>query len=141
MANAVWEFFLSGYSPDVSRAASNGLALIIKFNVGLRGEWENGLSAEAIYHYYGSVTYPIGRATQLLADIGLVTPPNPTVGSYNLLNLRGAYRFWQQKAAGGYLRSAEVAISVFNALDDQRKEYPLGEEIGRRFMGWLTVRF
>jgi len=112
-----------------------------KFNVGLRAEWDNGLSAEAIYHYYGSVTYPIGRATQSLADVGLVTPPNPTVGSYNLLNLRGAYRFWQQKAAGGYLRSAEVALSVFNALDDKAKEYPLGEEIGRRFMGWLTVRF
>ena len=140
MADDVWELFLSGYSPRVSRAASKG-GPHNKFNVGLRGEWDNGLSAEAIYHYYGSVTYPIGRATQSLADIGLVTPPNPTVGSYNLLNLRGAYRFWQQKAAADICASAEVAISVFNALDDKAKEYPLGEEIGRRIMGWLTVRF
>jgi hypothetical protein len=32
-------------------------------------------------------------------------------------------------------------MSVFNALDDQAKEHPLGEEIKRCFMGWLTVRF
>ena len=55
--------------------------------------------------------------------------------------MRGAYKFWKQKASAGYLRDAEIAISVFNALDDKAKEYPLGEEIGRRFMGWLTVRF
>ena len=112
-----------------------------KFNAGLRGEWQNGLSADATYQYYGSVTYPIGQSFQTFSSIGLVQPPNPTVGSYNLLNLRGAYRFWQQKAAAGYRREAEVAMSVFNTLNDKAIEHPLGEEIGRRFMGWLTVRF
>ena len=112
-----------------------------KFNIGLRGEWENGLSAEAIYHYYGSAIYPPGASFTSFSQQGLVTLPNPQVGAYNLLNMRGAYKFWKQKASAGYLREAEVAISVFNALDDKAKEYPLGEEIGRRFMGWLTVRF
>ena len=112
-----------------------------KFNVGLRGEWENGLSAEAIYHYYGSAMYPPGQSFTTFSQLGLVTLPDPRVGAYNLLNMRGAYRFWKQKAAAGYLRDAEVAISVFNALNDTAKEYPIGEEIGRRFMGWLTVRF
>jgi iron complex outermembrane receptor protein len=112
-----------------------------KFNVGLRGEWDNGLSAEAIYHYYGAVTYPIGQSFETLSSFGLVQPPNPTVGSYNLFNMRAGYRFWQQKAAAGYMRDAEVAVSVFNALDDQHKEHPLGELISRRVMGWLTVRF
>jgi iron complex outermembrane recepter protein len=112
-----------------------------KFNVGMRGEWENGLSAEAIYHYYGSAMYPPGQSFASFSQAGLVTLPDSQVGAYNLLNMRGAYRFWRQKASAGYLRDAEVAISVFNALNDKAKEYPLGEEIGRRIMGWLTVRF
>ena len=61
--------------------------------------------------------------------------PDPHVGSYNLLNLRGAYKFWQQKAEAGYMRDAEVAISAFNALNDEHKEHPLGDTIGRRVMG------
>jgi iron complex outermembrane recepter protein len=63
------------------------------------------------------------------------------VGSYNLLNLRGGYKFWKQKASAGYLREAEVAVSAFNALNDRHKEHPLGDTIGSRVMGWLTVRF
>jgi iron complex outermembrane receptor protein len=112
-----------------------------KFNVGMRGEWENGLSAEAIYHYYGSAIYPPGQSFTSFAQAGLVTLPNSQVGAYNLLNMRGAYKFWKQKASAGYLREAEVALSVFNALNDKANEYPTGEEIGRRIMGWLTVRF
>ncbi|HJU05329.1 MAG TPA: TonB-dependent receptor, partial [Nitrospiraceae bacterium] len=112
-----------------------------KFNVGIRAEWENGLSAEAIYHYYGSAMYPPGQSFSSFSQTGLVTLPNPQVGAYNLLNMRGAYKLWRQKASAGYVREAEVAISVFNALNDRSKEYPTGEEIGRRIMGWLTVRF
>ncbi len=104
-----------------------------KFNVGLRGEWENGLNAEAIFHYYGSVTYPPGQSFTSLSQAGLVTLPNMTVGAYNLLNLRAGYRFWHDKA--------EAAVSAFNALNDRHLEYPLGETIGSRVMGWLTVRF
>lgn len=58
-----------------------------------------------------------------------------------MLNMRGAYTFWKQHASAGSLREAAVAISVFNALNDKANEYPNGEEIGRRLMGWLTVRF
>jgi iron complex outermembrane receptor protein len=56
-----------------------------------------------------------------------VVPPDPHVGNYHLLNLRGAYRFWQEAAAAGYRRDAEVAVSVFNALNDTHKEHPLGD--------------
>ena len=45
------------------------------------------------------------------------------------------------ESGGGYMRDAEVAISAFNALNDTHKEQPLGETIGNRVMGWLTVRF
>jgi len=49
------------------------------------------------------------------------------------LNLRSGDRFWKEKA--------ELAVSVFNALNDRHKEQPLGDTIGSRVMGWLTMRF
>jgi iron complex outermembrane receptor protein len=107
----------------------------------LRGDWENGLNAEAVFHYYGSASYPPGQSFTSLSQAGLVTLPNPNVGAYNLLNLRGGYRFWEQKTEAGYMRDAEVAISAFNSLNDKHQEYPLGETIGSRVMAWLTVRY
>lgn len=112
-----------------------------KWNAGLRGEWDNGLSSEVAYHYYGATNYPPGQSFTSLAQAGLVVIPDTRVGSYNLLNLRGGYKFWKQKASAGYLREAEVAVSAFNALNDKHKEHPLGDTIGSRVMGWLTVRF
>ena len=111
-----------------------------KFNAGVRGEWENGFSGEVAYHYYGAATYPIGQAFFAFEPFGVV-PPNPRVGSYNLLNIRAGYRFWRQKAVAGYFHEAEVAVSAFNALNDQHKEYPVGDTIGSRVMGWLTLKF
>lgn len=41
----------------------------------------------------------------------------------------------------GYLHEAEVGVSIFSALNDTHKEHPLGDTIGSRVMGWLTVRY
>jgi iron complex outermembrane receptor protein len=112
----------------------------MKFNAGIRAESEGGLSAEATFNHVGAATYPTSTSFSSFALLGVV-PPDPRVGSYNLLNMRAGYRFWQQKAAAGYMRDAEVAVSVFNALNDEHKEHPLGDLIGRRVMGWLTLRF
>lgn len=112
-----------------------------KWNAGVRGEWDNGLSGEVAYHYVGAATYPPGQSFTLLASVSLVTIPTTRVGSYNLLNLRGAYKFWQERAAAGHKREAEFAVSVFNALNDRHKEHPLGDEIGSRVMGWVTLKF
>jgi iron complex outermembrane receptor protein len=111
-----------------------------KYNAGLRAEWQNGVSGEIAWHYYGAVTYPLSPIFSNFTAFGVVSP-NPHVGCYNLLNLRGGYKFWKQKASAGYLREAEVAISAFNSLNDKHQEYPLGDLIGSRVMGWLTVRF
>jgi len=108
-----------------------------KANVGLRGEWDNGINGEAALFHVGSATYPVPATFSAFG----VTSPNPRVGSYNLFNIRAAYKFWKQKAAAGYVRDAEAAVSAFNALDDRHKEHPLGDTIGSRVMGWLTVRF
>jgi iron complex outermembrane recepter protein len=107
---------------------------------GLRGEWENGVSGEAAVHHVSSATYPVIETYQALSPFG-TTVPNPRVGGYTLLNLRGAYKFWKQRATGGYLRDAEVAVSAFNSLNDKHREHPLGDVIGSRVMGWLTVRY
>lgn len=109
-----------------------------KWNIGLRGEWQNGVSGEAAFHHYGSATYPISSSFSTLPG---AIAPDPRVGSYNLLNLRGGYKFWKQKASAGFMREAEVAVSAFNALNDKHQEHPLGDTIGSRVMGWLTVRF
>lgn len=136
LANYSYQSIHQSFEGSVQRAGPHN-----KFNVGLRGDWDNGLNAEATYHYYGSVIYPPGASFSSLAQAGLITLPNPAVGSYNLLNLRGGYRFWQQMTEAGYMRDAEVAASVFNALNDGHNEYPIGETIGRRVMAWLTLRY
>ena len=112
----------------------------LKFNLGIRAESDGGLSADATFHHVDAAIYPTSTSFSSFALLGVV-PPDPRVGSYNLLNMRAGYRFWQQKAAAGYMRDAEVAVSVFNALDDQHKEHPLGDTIGRRVMGWITMKF
>jgi iron complex outermembrane receptor protein len=111
-----------------------------KANGGLRGEWENGINGEAALYWVGAATYPVPASFTDFAPFGVMAP-NPRVGSYNLLNLRVGYKFWKQKASAGYLRDAEVALTAFNALNDKHIENPLGQTIGSRVMGWLTVRF
>jgi iron complex outermembrane receptor protein len=113
-----------------------------KANVGARAEFDNGLNGEAVLHYVGSAQYPIdpGFAAFLSPPftIPATLPPDTRVGSYVLVNLRGAYKVWREKPTG---REAELAVTVFNALNDKHKEHPLGETIGSRVMGWLTIRY
>lgn len=113
-----------------------------KVNVGIRGEWLNGLSGEAAIHYVSDATYPVSPTFSQFAAPPFNGPPPPSsnVDSYTLLNLRGAYRFWQEKASAGFFREAELAFSAFNALNDKHKEHPLGDVIGSRVMGWLTLK-
>lgn len=112
-----------------------------KINAGARGEWENGLSGNVILHHVEGTHFPINEGTFNLAPLFGNAIPNRNLDSYNLLNLRAAYKFWHEKAEAGYMRDAEVAISAFNALNDKHKEHPLGDTIGSRVMGWLTVRY
>ena len=111
-----------------------------KYNAGLRGDWDNGWSGDAAFYHVGAANYPVAGTFTALSPFGVIVPPSH-VDSYNLLSLRGAYKFWQEKAEAGYMRDAEVAISAFNSLNDTHKEHPLGDTIGSRVMGWLTVRY
>ncbi len=104
-----------------------------KVNGGLRADWENGFNGETVIHYVGSADYPVGTTFDLVSTFpGGMPAPDERVGSYTLLNVRGGYRFWEDKA--------ELALSVFNALGGEHREHPLGEKIQSRFLGWLTIR-
>ncbi|MDT7043052.1 TonB-dependent receptor [Candidatus Nitronereus thalassa] len=109
---------------------------IFKVNTGFRGDWENGFTAEVILHHVEGATYPISSTFNSFVAQGRIPAsnvPNPQVDSYTLLNLRGGYQFWNDQL--------ELALSVFNALNDKHKEHPLGEIIGSRVMGWITFRY
>lgn len=104
-----------------------------KINAGLRGEWESGWSSEVALHHVSAATYPIAQSFLQVAQTAAIPVPDIRVGSYTLLNLRLAYRFWRERA--------EAAFTAFNALNDKHKEHPLGDTIGSRVMGWLTLKF
>ncbi|MBX3328695.1 MAG: TonB-dependent receptor, partial [Nitrospira sp.] len=111
-----------------------------KVNAGLRLKW-SPFSGEILYHRVGAASYPLADAFTNLAPFlppGTVLPQEQ-VPAYNLLNLRVGYLLWRQQTAD-YAREAELAISVFNALNDTHREHPLGDLLGTRMMGWLTVR-
>lgn len=137
-ANMSYQEFDQSFQSTARRAGPR-----MKVNAGLRGEWDNGLSAETTLFYVGASSYGLSQLYPFLASIpgtGVVTP-SERVGSYTLLNARAGYRVWQERASAGYLRDAELAVSVFNALDDGHREHPLGDMLGRRVMGWLTIRY
>ncbi|MBS0153237.1 MAG: TonB-dependent receptor [Nitrospira sp.] len=111
-----------------------------KVNAGLRLKW-GPFSGEILYHRVGAASYPLADAFTNLAPFlppGTVLPQEQ-VPAYHLLNLRVGYLLWRQQTAD-YAREAELAISVFNALNDTHREHPLGDLLGTRVMGWLTVR-
>ena len=109
-----------------------------KANGGLRAEFDNGFSGEALVHYVDSVKYRLNGSFQAFG-FALTGPiPKEKVNSYVLLNLRGAYKFRLESIGG---RWAEVAVSAFNALNDKHREHPLGEKIRSLVMGWLTIRY
>jgi len=111
-----------------------------KINAGLRTKW-NSFTGEILYHHVGDASYPLADAFTNLAPFfpaGTMLPQE-RVPAYNLLNLRLGYVLWQQLTTG-YVREAELGISVFNALHDEHREHPLGDLLGTRVMGWLTVK-
>ncbi|MGE3153229.1 MAG: TonB-dependent receptor plug domain-containing protein [Nitrospiraceae bacterium] len=113
-----------------------------KVNGGARADFENGLNGEVAVFHVGSATYPVNATFAEFAagfptfGIPPLIPPSAVpverVNHYTLLNLRAGYRFWKDRA--------EAAVSVFNALNDRHNEHPLGDTIGSRVMGWLTLK-
>ena len=112
----------------------------VKYNAGLRAEFDNGVSGDAAVSYVDHTSYRIDSDFRAAPLFGNATPSR-LIDSYTLVSFRAAYRFWQEQSTTGHPREAEVAVSAFNALNDKHKEHPLGDTIGSRVMGWLTVRY
>lgn len=109
-------------------------------NAGIRATW-SPFTGEVLYHHVGEASYPLSELFTNLAPFfpdGTVLP-SERIPSYNLLNIRLGCLIWRQQASD-YAREAEVALSVFNALNDTHREHPLGDLLGTRVMGWLTVK-
>jgi len=53
---------------------------------------------------------------------------------YTLVNLSVGYRFLKNK-------NAEIRGVGFNILDDEHREHPFGQVVGRRFMGLFSYKF
>ena len=113
---------------------------ISKPMLGCGGNGKQASVQKGSVNYVAGATYPLIDFFQILGT-GPSDSDSPTVDSYTLLHLRGAYKFWQEKAEAGYMRDAEVALSAYNSLNDTHKEHPLGDTIGSRVMGWITVRY
>jgi iron complex outermembrane receptor protein len=128
-ANYAYQQYGKNFSGTARRAGPR-----FKTNAGMRMDLDNGLNSEVALHYVSAVTYPINSAFSNFAQPPFnIPPPNTHVGNYVLLNIRGGYRFWNDKA--------ELAISAFNALNDKHREHPLGDIIRSRVMGWLTLKW
>jgi iron complex outermembrane receptor protein len=111
-----------------------------KVNAGLRMTW-SPFRGEILYHHVGAASYPLADAFTNLAPffpVGTVVPQEQ-VPSYNLLNLRLGCLIWQQRT-GDNVWEAELGLSVLDALNDTHREHPLGDLLGTRVMGWLTVK-
>jgi iron complex outermembrane receptor protein len=136
---ASWLTGFANYSFQEIGRNSTGLATRgapqSKVNAGLRVEWDNGISGDTTVHYVGPATYPHAESFDIFG-----VSAGTRVSGYTLLNLRAGYRFWEQDTGAGNRRSAEIAVSVFNTLDDGHREHPLGDLIGRRIMAWLTLK-
>ncbi len=106
-----------------------------KANGGLRAEWDNGINGEMVLHYVGATTSPLNPffTTASNPPFNGSPPLDNRIGSYFLLNLRGAYRFWNDHA--------EIAVTSFNSFNDRHKEHPTGDTIKNRVMGWLTIKY
>ena len=110
----------------------------VKYNAGLRAEFDNGVSGDAAVSYVDSTSYRIDSDFNNAPLFGNATPSRK-IDSYTLVSLRAAYRFWKEQSDTGHPREAEVAVTAFDALNDKHKEYPVGDTMGSRVMGWLTV--
>jgi outer membrane receptor for ferrienterochelin and colicin len=102
-----------------------------KINAGVQVRTKPGIDGEITFHYSSPQTWV---ETQVPTDgsVNLVQR-SFDLPAYTLFNARVGYRFLKNQA--------EVSGTVFNALDLRHREHPLGQVVGRRFMGFLSYKF
>ena len=94
-----------------------------KINLGLNFKFKNGFSANFLAHYVGETEWEV-KTGMGARDLRRVRP-------YTLLNAKLGYRFWGERF--------EIAGAAFNLFNRKHREYPLGDEIGRRVVAELNL--
>jgi len=87
-----------------------------KINAGLRFTFDNGLNCDLNAYHVSGFLWKIGE-----------------VNSYTIANARIGRKFLND--------DMEVALAIHNLFNNHHKEYPLGEEVGRKIMFRLSYKF
>jgi iron complex outermembrane receptor protein len=102
-----------------------------KLNGGVQVRSKSGFDGEIDVHFVSPQTW----AEQVIdVQKQSIVYQSYHLGAYALLNARVGYSFLRN-------RQATVSVVAFNLLDDQHREHPFGQTIGRQIMGLLTYRF
>lgn len=101
-----------------------------KVNAGVQVRTRFGVSGEVTYHYQSKQVW-----TEMVTALGTTQVdyrdfPLPSV---SLVNARVGYAFWNNQA--------EVSATAYNLLNKQHQQHPIGQLIGRRFMGFVSYKF
>jgi len=121
----------SGCSVDqLSLLASDARTSAVKINAGVQLRTKPGIDGSIDFHYVSPQTW-----AEQVEDIQkqAIVYQSLHVDSYELLNASVGYRFFKNQA--------EIRAVGFNLLDDQHREHPFGQVIGRRLMGLFSYKF
>jgi iron complex outermembrane receptor protein len=121
----------SGCSVDqLSLLASDARTSAVKINAGVQLRTKPGIDGSIDFHYVSPQTW-----AEQVEDIQkqAIIYQSLHVDSYELLNASIGYRFFKNQA--------EIRAVGFNLLDDQHREHPFGQVIGRRLMGLFSYKF
>ena len=102
-----------------------------KLNGGVQVRSKTGLDGEIDVHFVSPQTW-----SEQVIDVQKqsIVYQSYHLDAYALLNARVGYRFLRNN-------QAEVSAVAFNLLDNQHREHPFGQIVGRQIMGFFTYRF
>jgi outer membrane receptor for ferrienterochelin and colicin len=124
---------LSGCTPDqqaLLASVKDERTSMHKFNAGIQVRSKPGIDGSLDFHYVSKQNWAEQVANLQLQRLEYQQLP---LDAYALVNARIGYRFYDNKA--------DVSVVAFNLLDNQHREHPLAQTIGRRVMGYITYRF
>ena len=101
-----------------------------KVNAGVQARTRIGVSGEITYHYQSPQSW-----NEMVASLGTadVTYRDFKLDAIHLVNARVGYAFWKN--------SAEVSVTAYNLLGSEHQQHPIGQLVGRRFMGFMAYNF
>ncbi|HEY2030186.1 MAG TPA: porin family protein [Myxococcales bacterium] len=119
---------LSGCSSSISAANPDTAAIAntAEHKLNLTALWrsKSGFDLGMDVHYVSALTW-VENSFDVTRTGGVLFTAYP-LDAYTMINGKVGYRFINDKL--------EAGVAVYNLLDDQHREHPFGEQIGRRVM-------